>query len=131
MIATIKLIFLLFASPTDNVDKICTVYELLRCEETEITSAIILYESGHLQAYKLKKDNAQKHGNLCGFFYKKSYLTFDSYASGIRYYQRFQKKRWGAYKRKYPDQSYYNFLRDLPYCIDMDKYLRAIKQLQK
>lgn len=121
---------LIINSPTTPVDKVMTIYELYHCEERETTAAIIIFETGYLQSYKLKKDNAQKYGNIFGFFNGKRYLRFKSYASSVLFYQGFQRRKWLPYKAKYPERTYYDFLRDLPWCSDMEKYNKVIKRIE-
>ena len=127
----LKLIFLLLLSPTTNIDKAHTIYHLLQVEERDITAAIVRYESGHLKCYQSKIVCAQKFGNLFGFRYRNKYLKFTSYAESVKYYRRWQARKWRKYKKSHPHKNYYDFLRHVGYCDKMTNYIRVIKQIQK
>lgn len=123
-------LWLITQSPATSQDKVLTCFEILRCSEVKTTCSIILFETGYLEAYKLKVDNAQKHGNLLGFRYKNRYLSFRSYASGILYYQRWQGRHWDKFKRNNPNKNYYDFLVHRGYCSGMPYYLKTIKRIE-
>lgn len=125
------LCWLILSSPANDFDKVFTIWELYTCEQREATCAIIIYETGWMQAYKLKVDNAQKHNNLPGFRYDKKYLEFNSYYSSIKYYKKWQKRKWHIYHKKYPDKNYYDFLKWVHYCDRMDNYIKVIKTIEK
>ena len=123
-------LWLITQSPATSQDKVLTCFEILRCQEVKTTCSIILFETGYLQAYKLKVDNAQKHGNILGFYYKKEYIAFHSYADGVRYYQRFQRSHWDSYKQNNPDKTYHDFLVWRGWCDKMERYLKVIKSIE-
>jgi len=122
--------WLILNSPATSQDKVATCFEILRCQEVATTCSIILYETGRLQSYKLKVDNAQKHGNIFGFRYKNHYLSYPNYSAGVRYYRAWQIRHYTKFKRKYPNKNYYEFLKWRGYCNSMDSYLKVIKQIE-
>ena len=131
MKAILYTFWLILQSPATQTDKIETIFYLTQCEEVKTTCAIILFETGYLQAYKLKVDNAQKHNNIFGFRLRNRYLVFKSYSASVRYYMAWQGRHWTKFKRKYPNKSYYDFLKWVGYCNSMQNYIRTIKKIER
>lgn len=126
-----KLYILILLSDNPTVDNLKTIYYLAQCEEVSITCAIIRYETGHLQCHKKRIICSLDYNNLFGFRYKKQYLRFSTYSGSVLYYQRWQKRHWTKYHKRYPKKSYYDFLKWIGYCNSMKDYIKVIKQLEK
>lgn len=123
-------LWLITQSHATSQDKVMTCYQILRCDEVKTTCAIILFETGYLESYKLKVDNAQKHGNIFGFRLNNRYLSYPSYSAGVKYYIRWQLRHYTRFKRLYPNKSYHEFLVWRGYCNNMKKYLKTIKRIE-
>jgi len=131
MKTTLLLYWLILSAPTTPQDRVNTCFQLFLCEETEITSAIILFETGYLKCYQSKILCSQKRNNLFGFMLHNQYLAFDNYAESVKYYRRWQIRHWHRFKRKYPQKNYYDFLKWRGYCNNMNQYISIIKQIKK
>lgn len=76
-----------------------------------------ILETGWWRSRVFKKNN-----NLFGFYYKGKYLKFDNWLESVKYYKRWQ-------RRKYKGGDYYKFLKLLPYAED-PKYITKLKQIK-
>lgn len=103
--------------PTEDL-----VYKELKrldVKNPEVVLAQSKLETGH---YKSKL--CKTHNNLFGFRVKSGYLKFKSWRESVRYYKKWQQKRYKAKEHK----NYYNFLKKVGYAED-PQYIQKVKRL--
>ena len=125
----IKLYLLILLSNTTPIDKLKCIY-LLNYEtlEQEITSAIIMFETGRMNC---KNCALTTHNNLTGFMWKGKYIKYNNYTESIKSYIKWQNKRYIPYKKKYPNNDYYQFLEHIYYCNNPKNYVKMLKYINK
>lgn len=124
----IKLYILILLSNTTNIDKIKSIYYINKVEEIRISSAIIKYETGRMNCNKCA---FKTHNNLFGFMWKNKYIKYNFYNESIKAYIKWQKKHWLKFHKKYPNESYYKFLKYIYYCDKIDNYILIIKSIER
>ncbi len=63
-----------------------------------------------------------EHNNIFGFRYKKKYLEFDNWVEAVKYYKKWQDKR-------YKGGDYYKFLKEIGYATSKT-YISKLKSIQ-
>jgi len=89
--------------------------------------AIVLYETGWMQC----KSCALEHNNLFGFRTNKEFLKFTTMSESIKYLKRWQTRYYAPWKQKHPEGTYYEYLRYIGYCDNMDSYIKNIKSIEQ
>lgn len=125
------IISLLYSLSLKNIkaETIQSIYDSLikyNIEEPKISLAIIMYETGWLKC----KSCAYKYHNLFGFKTTKGFIRFENSTASILYYKKWQERYWKPYHKKYPNKTYYDFLRYINYCDKMQEYIKTIKHIQ-
>ena len=108
------------------VDSVRAEIEEQDIEHPEIVLRQSIWETGW---YKCKYCS-WKYNNLFGFRHKswvtednpQGYLKFDTWQDAVAYYKRWQDKR-------YQGGDYYNFLINIGYAADGEKYVKHLKSL--
>lgn len=119
------------AMPTDSytvamVDSVRAEIEEQDIEHPEIVLRQSIWETGW---YKCKYCS-WKYNNMFGFRHKswvtddnpQGYLKFDTWQDAVAYYKKWQEKR-------YTGGDYYEFLIDVGYAADGNKYVKHLKSL--
>lgn len=97
-------------------------------QEPKTSMAIIIYETGHISC---NNNCSLQHNNLFGFRYKNKFKRFRSYNHCIKYYKDWQVKWWIPYHKKYSTKTYYDYLKWIYYCDNIDNYIINIKKIEK
>jgi len=118
--------FQLSYSQKINKARLQAVYDRIKEEEIlhpEIVMAQCIQETGWLTC----KNCCLRYHNLFGFYNKPNTCKkFDSEKDCIKYYKKWQDKRYEKWRKKNPNADYYHFLKSVGYATG-DKYTREIK----
>ncbi len=99
-----------------------------KIESPKTVLAIVILETGWMQC----KDCAlERNNNLFGFRTNKAFLKFSSTSESIKYMKRWQVKYYKPWKTKHPNGTYYDYLKYIRYCDNMDNYIRKIKSIEQ
>ena len=113
-------------SQQHNKPKLQAMYDSIKAEgirEPEYVMGQCIQETGWLTC----KQCCLRYNNLFGFYvdgYKCK--KFDSDKECIEYYKKWQDKRYDKWKKKYPKENYYHFLKYSKYATG-DKYTTELK----
>ena len=89
----------------------------------DIVMAQCMQETGNLSC----KSCCLRYNNLFGFYEKANKCKkFDSENECLKYYRKWQEKRYDKWKKKYPNEDYYHFLKYSKYATG-DKYTKELK----
>lgn len=98
-----------------NRPKLQAMYNAIKeegIEEPVFVMAQSIQETGWLNC----KNCCLRHNNLFGFYKKgNKCMKFDSEKECIKYYRKWQDKRYPKWKKKYPKGTYYDFLKHVGY----------------
>jgi hypothetical protein len=113
-------------SQQSNKVKLQEMYDAIKAEgimEPEYVMGQCIQETGWLTCTQC----CLRYNNLFGF-YVKGYKCkkFDSREDCIKYYRKWQKERYEKWKKKYPGNDYYHFLKYSKYATG-DKYTAELK----
>ena len=135
----IRLLFLLLAgafiigpaaAQNGRLHTVTRLYDSLRSHQIEhpkTVLAIAIYETGWLQC----KSCALEHNNLFGFRTNADFLKFNDIYESIRYLKRWQTRYYYPWKMKHPQGTYYEYLKYIGYCDNMDSYIKNIKSIEQ
>jgi len=112
--ATLILWLAINALPNPNIHKEISKSGI---QHPNIVYAQYVLETGRCKSRACKEDN-----NLFGFMYKGKVMSFESKLECIRYYKKWQNKR-------YKGGDYYQFLTDIGYASD-PTYIQKLKQIK-
>lgn len=118
-------------STSTTVKRITTLYNSLvshNIESPKTVLAIVIYETGWL---KCKSCALEQNNNLFGFRTNKDFLKFSNTNESIKYMKRWQVKYYKPWKARHPRGTYYEYLRYIRYCDNMDSYIRNIKSIEQ
>ena len=131
MMRLLPLFFLLFFGPQGisqkhNKTKLQAMYDAIKdegIEEPEFVMAQCIQETGWLNC----KNCCLRYNNLFGFYKKgNKCMKFDSEKDCIKYYKKWQEKRYPKWREKHPKGTYYDFLKYVKYATG-DKYNNEIR----
>lgn len=117
-----------FTGFSQKIDKakIQALYDEIKAEgilHPEFVVAQSMQETGNLNCKKC----CLRYNNLFGFYVKNNQCKkFKSREDCIEYYKDWQKKRYEKWRKKYPKEDYYHFLKYVKYATG-DKYTRELK----
>lgn len=98
-----------------NKPKLQATYNAIKeagIEEPDFVMAQSIAETGWLNC----RSCCLQHNNLFGFYKKgNKCMKFDSEKESIKYYQKWQEKRYPKWKQKFPKGTYYDFLKYIGY----------------
>lgn len=129
-----KLLFIVFLAISfipgfsQKIDKarIQALYNEIKAEgirHPEIVVAQSMQETGNLTC----KQCCLRYNNLFGFYVKGNKCKkFESRDECIEYYKKWQDKRYEKWRKKYPKEDYYHFLKHVKYATG-DKYTNELK----
>ena len=106
------------------------LYDSLRSHKIEnprTVLAIAMYETGWMQC---KSCAYEEHNNLFGFRTNKDFLQFSDIYESIKYLKRWQNRYYRPWKDRHPKGTYYEYLKYIGYCDNMDSYIRNIKSIE-
>jgi hypothetical protein len=119
------LFFPVFSQKIDKA-KIQALYDQIKAEgirHPEFVVAQSMQETGNLNC----KQCCLRYHNLFGFYVKGNKCKkFDSREECIEYYKKWQDKRYEKWRKKYPKEDYYHFLKYVKYATG-DKYTGELK----
>ena len=107
-----------------NVYEYCVEQDIAH---PEIVTAQAIWETGWFDCNNCSMDR----NNIFGFYYKGSYIKFDTWQESVNYYKRWQDRNYD------PERNYYDFLaciyknnkgQCIKYCVDPDSYNKCLKQ---
>ena len=102
-------------SQKSNKTRLQSVYNAIidaGIEEPEFVMAQAIQETGWLNCKKC----CLRYNNIFGFYKKgNKCMQFESEKECIKYYKDWQKKRYTKWRKKYPDGTYYDFLKKIGY----------------
>lgn len=117
LLATLLLLFFSqdgFSQKSNKV-RLQAVYDAIKnegIEQPEFVMAQSIQETGWLNC----KNCCLRHNNLFGFYKKgNKCMKFDSEEECIKYYRKWQEKRYPKWKKKHPKGTYYDFLKAVGY----------------
>ena len=117
LLATLLLLFFSqdgFSQKSNKV-RLQAVYDAIKnegIEQPEFVMAQSIQETGWLNC----KNCCLRHNNLFGFKKKgNKCMKFDSEEECIKYYRKWQEKRYPKWKKKHPKGTYYDFLKAVGY----------------
>ncbi len=114
-----------FSQPI-NKPKMQAMYDAIKSAgilHPDFVMAQCMQETGNLSC----KDCCHRYHNLFGFYKKKNKCKkFDSDEECIKYYKKWQDKRYDKWREKYPKSDYYHFLKYVKYATG-DKYTNELK----
>ena len=128
ILCTLLLLVFFHQAYSQKIDKakMQAMYDAIKAEgirHPEIVMAQCMQETGNLSC----KNCCLRYHNLFGFYVKDNKCKkFDSDEECIEYYKKWQDKRYEKWKKKYPNEDYYHFLKHVKYATG-DKYTREIK----
>ena len=106
--------------------KMQVMYDAIKAEgirHPEFVMAQCMQETGNLNC----KQCCLRYHNLFGFYVKDNKCKkFDSDKECIKYYKKWQDKRYEKWQKKYPKEDYYHFLKYVKYATG-DKYTKELK----
>jgi hypothetical protein len=106
--------------------KMQEMYDMIKdagIKHPEFVMAQCMQETGNLSC----KNCCLRYHNLFGFYIKNNRCKrFESDKECIKYYKEWQKKRYDKWRKKFPDQDYYHFLKHVKYATG-DKYTNELK----
>ena len=106
--------------------KMQEMYDMIKdagIKHPEFVMAQCMQETGNLSC----KNCCLRYHNLFGFYIKNNRCKrFESDKECIKYYKEWQKKRYDKWRKKFPDQDYYHFLKHVKYASG-DKYTNELK----
>jgi len=109
-----------------NKPKMQAMYDAIKAAgilHPDIVMAQCMQETGNLSCKKC----CLRYHNLFGFYIKGNKCKkFDSDEECIKYYKKWQDKRYPKWRKKYPKGTYYDFLKHSKYATG-DKYTNEIK----
>lgn len=129
-----KLLFIVFLiscclkgfSQSINKPKMQAMYDAVKAagiRHPDFVMAQCMQETGNLSC----KNCCLRYHNLFGFYKKKNKcMKFDSDEECIKYYKKWQDKRYDKWKKKNPKADYYHFLKDAGYATG-EKYSKELK----
>jgi hypothetical protein len=113
-------------SQQSNKPQLQAMYDSIKAEgilHPEFVMGQCIQETGWLAC----KQCCLRYHNLFGFYLKGNKCKkFDSNAECIKYYKKWQDKRYDKWKKKYPNEDYYHFLKHVKYATG-DKYTAELK----
>jgi hypothetical protein len=128
---------MLFASSNNElyaqshmIKKVSNLYDSLRSHKIEnpkTVLAIAMYETGWMKC----KSCALDGNNLFGFRTNKDFLKFSNIYESIKYLKRWQTRYYHPWRAKNPDGTYYEYLKYIGYCDNMDSYIKNIKSIEQ
>ncbi len=107
------------------------LYDSLRShniEHPKTVLAIAIYETGWMQC---KSCALEQHNNLFGFRTNADFLKFPDIYASIRYLKKWQTRYYHPWKIKHPEGTYYEYLKYIGYCDNMDSYIKNIKSIEQ
>jgi len=126
------ILFFLFALPVTgsaqkkNLQQLQDMYDAIQMAgilHPDIVMAQCIQETGWLSC----KSCCLRYHNLFGFYIKGNKCKkFESDAACITYYRQWQEKRYETWKKKFPKEDYYHFLKKADFATG-DKYTNEIK----
>ena len=125
------IVFLIFCygqgfSQPINKSKMQAMYNAIKTagiRHPDFVMAQCMQETGNLSCNKC----CLRYHNLFGFYKKKNKcMKFDSDEECIKYYKKWQDKRYDKWKKKNPKADYYHFLKSVGYATG-DKYTKELK----
>ena len=125
------IVFLIFCygqgfSQPINKPKMQAMYDAVKAagiRHPDFVMAQCMQETGNLSC----KNCCLRYHNLFGFYKKKNKcMKFDSDEECIKYYKKWQDKRYDKWKKKNPKKDYYHFLKDAGYATG-EKYSKELK----
>ena len=106
--------------------KMQEMYDAIKDEgilHPDYVMAQCMQETGNLSC----KSCCLRYHNLFGFYVKGNKCKkFDSDKDCLKYYKKWQKERYEKWKKKYPNEDYYHFLKYCKYATG-DKYSAELK----
>ena len=118
--------FQLGFSQNINKPKMQAMYNAIKTagiRHPDFVMAQCMQETGNLSC----KNCCLRYHNLFGFYKKKNKcMKFDSDEECIKYYKKWQDKRYDKWKKKNPKADYYHFLKSSGYATG-DKYTKELK----
>jgi hypothetical protein len=131
------LLLALFSAIANNVkaqsNQVITaarLYDSLRShsiEHPKTVLAIAIYETGWMRC----KSCALQQNNLFGFRTNADFLKFADIYESIKYLKRWQTRYYEPWKLKHPEGTYYEYLKYIGYCDNMDSYIKNIKSIEQ
>jgi hypothetical protein len=106
--------------------KMQAMYDAIKAEgifHPDYVMAQCMQETGNLSC----RSCCLRYHNLFGFYVKNNKCKkFDSDEECIKYYKKWQEKRYSKWRKKNPEADYYHFLKSVGYATG-DKYTRELK----
>lgn len=113
-------------SQQSNKPKIQAMYDAIKeagIAEPEFVIAQCIQETGWINC----KSCCLRYHNLFGFYKKgNKCMKFESDEECIKYYKKWQDKRYPKWRKKYPKGTYYDFLKHVKYATG-DKYNNELR----
>ncbi len=110
-------ILIMLMGSVNTVEHVKTYIDKTDLKHKDIVLRQAVLETGWLKCTNCSMDR----NNLFGWYYKKKYLSFDTWQESVDYYCRWQ-------KRHYKGGDYYKFLKDRGYATD-PRYITKLKAL--
>ena len=127
-LSLISLFLVIQASYSQKIDKakMQAMYDAIKAEgilHADFVMAQCMQETGNLNC----KNCCLRYHNLFGFYVKGNKCKkFESDEECIEYYKKWQEKRYDKWRKKYPKEDYYHFLKYVKYATG-DKYTGELK----
>lgn len=115
---------------TNQVISVARLYDSLRShsiKHPKTVLAIAIYETGWMRC----KSCALQQNNLFGFRTNDAFLKFSDIYESIKYLKKWQTRYYEPWKLKHPEGTYYEYLKYIGYCDNMESYIKNIKSIEQ